>query len=1038
MYLNKVYDCDTCNGADNDGGRDIDAEVDPNKPTDEATGYTNPYMGYGSVLFNNADKCPEVWNSNDLGATTISLKSVVNRMRNQTAEIDGKTMVPFSPDGAMYFFVERRLKFWPKVISSYDGERKYIDNTGIANLPYFYALHGLGLTSLPRFIEQRWAIRDGYYQTGDFFTNPLSGRVSAIKPTSKIYITAAATGYFGIGNDASGQLSESVYLEAGQSHAFTNFAHDAGALLYIYQPGRMSKIDLSEMSLAFHFDDLSKLELAEEVILGGAKHTANTALNGFNPLGSLILGDMPFLRLLDISYTTATSVDASGCPRVESINADGTNLTTCNLAQTSPIETLKLPETMTSLDFVNLPNLTYPGGLTLASVGNVSRLWIEGCKYIDTESLLMDVARAGAVREVRIPGVNVTASVTVLRLLKDSGAIGLDASGSAYEESGRCSGVTGRWILTELIEDADQGGVVGLDTLNAYFPELEVINSQYSHICFSDFENDTENITNMDDSTGYKFGSEYTVPGHWARVEALSKVYKATFNARDGKMHLRQISDTSYLKMADGSDYDPADLAGEGFDVMKMIYPHWRKGVNDFKSQEKHTFISSCPAEPISTATRTNRHKLSDVLVKALAAVFTDNIFIGGGYEITDNPNMNVYEIDVDGMKQVRWPGVNNATIGAIFLDENGKVLQKYNMSVGNSMFDFVPGEYIYIDVPTGAVRFVFTAPVGFDDLEAIAVDSAAIEAIEPDWVYIGGNLDNKEIRELCGVYGMSLDSLMRARSISGAKTKVGDNNHTINPDWAYDNDGNLTNATVPASTMTGSAANLINLCRMRGPGFYSIDYEMRIDIDNLVMGLIGDRDVQAVCGYGCGAGYTTGQNNLNLEGNITRRWNGGNVGNVIFGIQNYVGCNSEWQDNVAVNVPSFVEMRRQKYSESVSAFPVDAKWHIYNPLTKTERVVQGITDTNGSCVARVRHGRFCDMIASRCTSDTSKYNQNYADGHWYSGGRSRVPLRSSNNAYAFGGLAFSYANVAGSVSNTLYGVRLAFRGPCVFDDVTA
>ena len=173
-------------------------------------------MGSGSVLFNNIDKQQECWNSNDLGVTTISLKSVINRMRNQTAEIDGKTMVPFSPDGAMYFFVETKLLFWPKVISSYDGERKYIDNTGIANLPYFYALHGLGLTSLPRFIEQRWSIRDGYYQTGDFFTNPLSGRVSAISNSSKIYITAGVTGYYGIGNDASGQLSEIVFLEAGE------------------------------------------------------------------------------------------------------------------------------------------------------------------------------------------------------------------------------------------------------------------------------------------------------------------------------------------------------------------------------------------------------------------------------------------------------------------------------------------------------------------------------------------------------------------------------------------------------------------------------------------------------------------------------------------------------------------------------------------------------------------------------------------------------------------------------------------------------
>lgn len=1037
MYLNKVYDCDTCNGADNDGGRDIDAEVDPNKMTDEATGYTNPYMGYGSVLFNNIDRQQECWNSNDLGVTTISLKSVVNRMRNQTAEIGGKTMAPFSPDGAMYFFVESRLMFWPKTIATYDCESKYIDKTHFANMPYFYALHGLGLTSLPRFIEQRWAIRDGYYQTGDFFTNPLSGRVSAISSKSKIYITAAATGYFGIGNDASGQLSETVYLEAGQSHAFTDFAHDSGALLYIYNPGRMSRIDLSEMSLAFHFDDLSKLELAEEIILGGNKHTANTSLNGFNPLGSIVLGDMPFLRILDVSLTTATSIDASGCPRVESIVANDTELTTCNLAQTSPIETLTLPATMTSLELVNLPNLSFPGGLTLASVGNITRLWVEGSKYIDTETLLLDVARAGAIREVRIPDVNVTASVTVLRLLRNSGAIGLDASGSAYEESNQCSGVIGRWILTELIKEEDSDGLAGLNSLNRYFPELEVINSQYSHICFSDFENDTENITNMDDSTGYKFGTPYTVPGHWAKVEELSHSYKATFNSRDGKMHLRQISDSDYGKMRDGSDYDPADLAGEGFDIMKMIHPHWRKGVNDYKTQEKHTFISSCVNEPISTATKVNRKKLSDILVKSLAAIFTDNVVAGGDYEITDNPNMNVYELDVEGMKQVRWPGVNNAMIGAVFVGADGKIIKKFNMSVGAALFDFVNGEYVYTDVPNGAVKIVFTSPVGFDDLEAIAVDSSAVEAIEPDWVYVGGSLDNSAIRELCGVYGMSLDSLMRARSISGAVTKRGENNNTINADWQYDSDGNLTNATVPSSTMSGSAANLINLCRMRGPGFYSIDYEMRIDIDNLVLGIIGDRDVQAVCGYGCGSGYSTGANGMNAYGNVTRRWNGGNTGNIIFGIQNYVGCNSEWQDNVAVNVPSFVEMRRQKYAE-VAAFPIDAKWHIYNPLTKTERVVQGITDTNGMCVARVKHGRYCDMIASRCTTDTSKYNENYSDGHWYTAGRSRVPLRSCNDAYASGGLAYSFASNAGAYSNTYYGVRLAFRGECVFDDEAA
>lgn len=129
--------------------------------------------------------------------------------------------------------------------------------------------------------------------------------------------------------------------------------------------------------------------------------------------------------------------------------------------------------------------------------------------------------------------------------------------------------------------------------------------------------------------------------------------------------------------------------------------------------------------------------------------------------------------------------------------------------------------------------------------------------------------------------------------------------------------------------------------------------------------------------------------------------------------------------------------MRRQRYAE-VAAFPIDAKWHIYNPLTKTERVVQGITDTNGMCVARVKHGRYCDMIASRCTTDTSKYNENYSDGHWYTAGRSRVPLRSGSHSNACGGLAYAHANVACSYSLTYFGARLAFRGECVFDDEAA
>ena len=218
----------------------------------------------------------------------------------------------------------------------------------------------------------------------------------------------------------------------------------------------------------------------------------------------------------------------------------------------------------------------------------------------------------------------------------------------------------------------------------------------------------------------------------------------------------------------------------------------------------------------------------------------------------------------------------------------------------------------------------------------------------------------------------------------------------------------------------------------MRGKGYQGIDYEISKTVANLVFGLLGDRDVQAQCGYGLSSQYTTGANGLNSYGNITRIYNGGNIGNLIFGIQNFVGCNSEWMDNVAVNVESVAAMRKNKFA-TTSSFPIDGKWHIRNPYTKTERVVQGVTDSSGCCIGRVKFGRYADVISSRITTDNSKWNKWYSDGQWYSAERSRVPLRSNINAYAHGGLVCANANNAGSNSYSYFGVRLAFRGAVVF-----
>lgn len=1008
MYFNKVYDCDTCNGKDNDGGNTIPAELDPAEDN-------KCYAGRGSILWNDLRRCENQEMVSDANSNTLTLPGVVATMRN-LPEVNGIGAGPFSPKGALYYFVQNRIAFWPKVVCTFDCERKYISYSPLYNDIYYYALHGSGRQALPRFIEQRWRIRDGYYQTGDFkdASHVLGGRVGA-KTGAVIKFKAAKDGYFGIGNDG-GNVTQGMYLKAGEEGIFTNFQHGDNILLYIYQADQMSEIDLSQISLDPNFQ-FSIMKLAEKIVIGSTNHRTSWKLSPGNTgyLTNMNLGELPFLKHLDVRTTEVTTINASKCPRLETVLASGSDLTSITTAETSPLSTLELPASMTELNFVNLPKLTYPGGLTIAGMSNVNRLMLSGCPNIDPMSLINGIVTASNLRYLRLPDVNITAPSSILQAIKNSGAIGLDPTGAAYEESNKCSGVTGRWIMEDLISESL------LSEFAAYFPQLTLYNSQYSCVCFDDTDDDCYNITNLDNGTSKE---DYEPSGHFLRIFENAHPYKTTYDSREAKLRALQISDANYNLMADGSEYDPTDQAGEGFDIMLGFGLYWYKGVNDFKNQKKYLFSCSYTTQPLSTATKINRKKLSEILVQAFSCVYTSNngtaLANGDDYELTDNANMNVYQLDVEGMKQVRWPGLNNAQIGAVFVDADNKVVGTFNMAVSHSLFDFTYGDYVFCNVPSGAKKIVFTSPTGFDDLEAIAVDSAAIEAIEPDWVWVP--------MRFVGIYGMSVDALMRPRSISGVRTRTGTGTSVTNPDWKYNSDGDITNASVPTSTMNYTYADILNLMEMRGKGYHGISYEISKDIANLVMALTGTRDIQAYAGYGCGSQYTTGQNNFNTYGKVTRKYSGSNIGNIIFGIQNFVGCNWEIMDLIAANVPSFAQFKKD-HRVATSSYPIDAKYHVVrNYQTKEESVIQGL-NMSGYCIGRVKFGRYCDIIASRLTTDNSKWNKNYSDCQYYSHDRGRCVGRSENRANASGGLVYAFANSASSYSYANGGSRLAFSG---------
>lgn len=495
MYLNKIYDADGVNDKDNDGGCDTDPEVDPAIPTSE--GYVNPFAGWNSVLWVCCREQQEVLLAD---GTTIDLRTVIAAMRNCQCEVDGRTLKPFSPEGALYFFCEKRQQVWPKVVSSFDGYRKYIHYTASADAIYFYALQGLGLTSLPAFIRTRWRIRDGYYQTGDFFSGVLSGRI-ACASNATITIKAAATGYFGIGNDASGNLSETCFLQAGESYTFTNFKKDNGTLLYIYQADRIAEIDLSQLSLSNTFN-FSAMTMVEKIATGSALHTEISM--GYGALEAYDLGELPFLRSIDVRGTGATMLNCSKCPRIEQILATGSQLKTLTLAETSPINDIALPTTMTEMRIVGLPNLYYTPtattGLQITSMPAVVKVWVENSPNYNAMAMIAHIVQSQTgspvLAMVRVVNqANLTGNGSELKALIERGVGGMDIDGNKTAKPV----IEGEYLITSILEqyeiDAIEAGIRGITIVEGLAAYIGVVNEVNAGSYSGDGDADIAEIT---------------------------------------------------------------------------------------------------------------------------------------------------------------------------------------------------------------------------------------------------------------------------------------------------------------------------------------------------------------------------------------------------------------------------------------------------------------------------------------------------------------------------------------------------------------
>lgn len=907
---------------------------------------------------------------------------------------------------------------WSERQYNKSGKLKYIDTINYMN--YVYTLTGNRELHRTQFLTDRSRLLDARYGAGNYNGDVITFTVVRRESDTPSSLDLKSGDLYYFGYKLNGNwLQGPTRVDAGEK--LTLFFTETLATndpLMLGGASCISELDFTNMGNQLNGTvGLSLCTMLSKLVMPATKGVANAPLT---------LGNTSKLEYVDITGQTAVNTgtvgvfDLSNHTRLTTLLASGTSLTKINLPEGSPLETLAMPASLQTLTLRYLPKLRHEG-LSLQGTANITALNFAECPYLSWQTL---VEMCPNIDHIRIEGMSGNVRSSMIRPFM-SGYRGLTADGTEQTYPA----LIGKVRLIDAVDD--------FETMRSFFAQcgLELEEAQYSDYIFSDEEIDPANITNNDNQTGYLYGNkEYQASGHVKFIHDKCQLVSGIVSPISQKMRCTKLSKSSLTEKANGETFDPADTFGEMYDVFLYLPKYYYKGVNDFKNAQKHFIVSSKDTMPLSSATVTNRLTLSSLLYADGKGIDNRNFSVGDNYNesfLSNATTLNLYKVDVSDMKQVRFPGLRHDNFCSAFVDADGKIVELFTFTmkdissngvvVNPADFNNDHGEYVFLSVPVDAKYLYFACTkVSAEKMpEVILTDSEDIEAIEPDWV--------EHKAELIGVYqgyaeGITQGGTPRTglRSISGKPTSRGGGSAAAA--WNYDQDGNPT--ALPNGNIAGSAADFFNLARIRGEGFSTVNYETSKDMANLLMAWFGTRDIETLVGRGSSANYTTGVRNAIAFGDSA--FYAQNQHNKMWGLEAWTGSLYEWTDGGCLNAPSFKEFKRNKRGEN-TAWAID---YYYNILQQdgNERRVLAANDGSATCVARVRFGRYCDIVVSSYTKETT-YALCYAAYQSTQNSRARVLGRSSYNAHAFAGVAYSVTNYDASFSHSYYGGRLCFFG---------
>ena len=964
---------------------------------------------------------------------------------------------------------------WSERQYNKSGKLKYIDT--INDLNYVYTLTGNRELHRTQFLTDRARLLDARYGAGNYNGDVITFTVVRNSSDTPSALTLKSGDLYYFGYKLNGIWLQGPSRAAAGESLTLNFTQTLATNDPLMLGGASCIKELNFTGMGSQLNGtvgLSLCTMLSKLVMPATNGAANAPLT---------LGDTAKLEYVDITGQTAVNTGTAGMfdiskhSRLSTFLAGGTSLTNIKLPEGAPLETLVMPSTLQTLTLRYLPKLKH-SGLILQGTSNITALNFAECPNLSWQTLMQQCPN---VDHIRIEGMSGRVRSSMLRPFM-TGFRGLTASGTEQTYPALIGSVQLLDVVDDFATMRDFFALCG----------LELQECQYTEYTFDDAETDPANITNEDNQTGYAYRVEgesyavtnpngYTRSGHVKVIHDKCKpvmglVKNVTENGQNKRyMHLTPLSKENYALFEDGTSAANAitDNEGIGQDAFLYVPKYFYKGVNNYMLAKKHLFLSGLTTIPASSSTNTRLVQLSSMTKFAGQCLDISGSWLDlavSGELGVGNPVLNwigtaslynTYRVDVSGgFKQVRFPGLKHSYAGFAFADADGKCIsaQSFTMTdvAGNPAdFDNEIGDYIFCSIPENAAYLYFsmvaTNETRFGDGSAfgampvtnqqgtvtgyaavLLTDSTEIEAIEPNWV------EHKP--ELIGLYqgfaaGITAGGTPTSglRSLSGKNTSRGNGTSTIKA-WTYDSDGNPTD--YPSGSINGTAQDFYNLARIRtkqttvDDGEYTtVPYETSKDMANLMMAWFGTRDVETICGNGSTSSYTTGLRNSTGMGDT--RISGGTSSNTtglnkMWGLEAWTASMYEWMDNGCLNAPSFDTFYKEHRVEQ-SSWVVDYQLNI-KQQDGNERRVKMATTNQASNVARVRFGRFCDIVASAYAGD-SVYATCYACYQSANSGKGRVLGRSGDSASANAGVAFVGSGNAASLSITSVGGRLCFFG---------